>query len=205
MERLFIMVSLLSSNDYEDKNAISNLISFVINENTLESQYELASLYLETDQFEKMNNVFENIEGNYKLDKIQMEDLENWHNYFVIAQAVKKEGGQMNILSKEQIASLENIKDINRPLISSAAIALLLSNDNKYDYHEVVSPITESSARMAQPFTETINSVEDDNTLKVYPNPSRNYLTLDYKTNSEYSKLWFEISDSRGSIIMKRT
>ena len=134
-----------------------------------------------------------------------MEDLENWHNYFEIAQAVKKEGVQMNILSKEQIASLENIKEINRPLISSAAIALLLSNDNKYDYYEVVSPIKESSARMAQPFTETINSIEDDNTLNVYPNPSRDYLTLDYKTNSEYSKLWFEISDSRGSIIMKQT
>ena len=191
-------------NDYENEESISNLISFVINENTLESQYELASLYLETNQFKNMNNVFENIEANYTLDKYQMEDLEIWHDYFKIAQAVKEKGGQLNILSKEQITSLENIKDINRPLISSAAISLLLSNDNKYDYKEVVLPITKTSARMAQPFIET-SSIEDDNTLNVYPNPSRDYLTLDYKTKTEYSKLWFEISDSRGSIIMKQT
>ena len=93
----------------------------------------------------------------------------------------------------------------NRPQISSAAIALLLADNPAYSYHEVVLPIEESSARMVSPFHKTTTKIEVDNSLKVYPNPSRDYLTLAYRTGDKYSKLWVVISDARGSIQMQKT
>jgi len=93
----------------------------------------------------------------------------------------------------------------NRPQISSAAIALLLADNPAYSYHEVVLPIAEANARMANPFHEANNELEVDNILNIYPNPSHNYITLAYRTGDKYSKLWIVISDARGSIQMQKT
>lgn len=190
--------------DYDNANSINSLITFVSAENTLESQYELASLYLETDQFSSMNTVLSNISANYSLDEQLIAELANWQIYFGIAQSVKESTEQYGVLSETQIASLETLAELNRPLISSAAIALLLSDDNNYDYHEVVLPITESSARRAIVQQES-PSLEKESILKVFPNPSNSYITLQYRTGTKYSKLWFVISDSKGSILMQQT
>lgn len=39
--------------------------------------------------------------------------------------------------------------------------------------------------------------------LKIYPNPSNDYITLQYRTGTKYNKLWFEISDTKGSVLIK--
>ena len=191
--------------DYEDNNAINKLISFVNAENTLASRYELASLYLETKLYDNMNTVFDNIYSDFDLKKEQIVDLNNWQSYYSIAQAYKEADGNISTLNKSQITSLENLMNLNRPYISSAAVALLLANNPEYSYNEVVLPIKESSARMANPFHEADNEVEDDNILNIYPNPSHDYITLAYRTGSKYSKLWVVISDARGGIQMQKT
>ena len=152
-----------------------------------------------------MNTVLNNISSNFDLKRYQIVDLNNWQSYYSIAQAYKEADGNISTLKKSQITSLENLMNLNRPYISSAAVALLLANNPEYSYHEVVLPIKESSARMANPFHEANNEVEVDNILNIYPNPSHNYITLAYRTGDKYSKLWVVISDARGSIQMQKT
>ena len=40
--------------------------------------------------------------------------------------------------------------------------------------------------------------------LKVYPNPSHNYITLEYRTADQYSNVWFTICDVNGREIIKQ-
>jgi hypothetical protein len=191
--------------DYDNANAINSLITFVSAENTLESQYELASLYLETNQFSSMNTLLSNISANYSLGDQQIADLANWQIYFGIAQSAKESTEQYGALTETQITTLETLANLNRPLISSAAIALLLSDNSNYSYHEEVLPINESSARMAHySYSIPTDKNEAENALKVYPNPSHDYITIEYNINNQYSKIWFEIVDARGSVVMKQ-
>ena len=206
------LVSTISNNikrvyrmDYDDANAIPNLISFVSAENTLASRYELASLYLETNQYDSMNTVLNAISTSFDLDDMQISSLNSWQTYYSIAKAYNDAGGTNDVLTLVQKSSLENLMNQNRPQISAAAMALLLADNPAYNYHEVVLPIEDGNARMASPFHRTDNEIEVENTLSVFPNPSRDYLTLAYRTGDKYSKLWVVISDARGSMQMQQT
>ena len=152
-----------------------------------------------------MNAVLSNISANYSLDDQQIADLANWQIYFGIAQSAKESTAQYGALTETQITTLESLANLNRPLISSAAIALLLSDNNNYSYHEEVLPIDESSARMAHSsYSIPTDENEAENALKVYPNPSHDYITIEYSINNQYSNIWFEIVDARGSVVMKQ-
>ena len=87
--------------------------------------------------------------------------------------------------------------------MSEAALSLLLADNPEYDYHEIVLPITESEPRFARP-SDTENKSENQSVLKVYPNPSHDYITLEYRTGDKYSNVWFTICDVNGREIIKQ-
>ena len=87
--------------------------------------------------------------------------------------------------------------------MSVAALSLLLADNPEYDYHEIVLPFTESSSRYANPAKEK-EKPENQSILKVYPNPSHNYITLEYRTADQYSNVWFTICDVNGKEIIKQ-
>jgi len=87
--------------------------------------------------------------------------------------------------------------------LSEAALSLLLADNPEYNYHEIVLPIPETSPRYAKPTIEKEIS-ENQSVLKVYPNPSHDYITLEYRTGDKYCNVWFTICDVNGREIIKQ-
>jgi hypothetical protein len=48
-------------------------------------------------------------------------------------------------------------------------------------------------------------SVKKSNILKVYPNPSYDFITVEYRTGDKYNKLWIEIKDATGKSVLSKT
>ncbi len=189
--------------DYEDGGDISTYIGFVDGLNTLESEYELASLYLENDDYDNMNSTLNAISSNFDLNSQQSSDLINWQTYFDIVSTVKLTGIYQGILEESQKTQLETIAALENSEVSSAARALLMLNNTAYVYNEVVKPVTVNSARKASPINNSILSTNSD-FLSVYPNPSKDYITLEYRTDDTYSKLYVEIKDATGKTVFTK-
>ena len=189
--------------DYEDGDGISNYINFVASINTLESEYELAGLYLELEDYTNMTATLNTISSNYTLDAEQTTDLSNWQSYFSIAQAVKQSDIYQDALSTAQITQLEGIVSLENSPVSTPTCALLMLNNPDYEYYEVVKPVEVSSARKANPIQKTAATTTDD-ILNVYPNPSHDYITIEYRTGDKYNNLRLIIKDVTSKTVLDK-
>ncbi len=186
--------------EYEDGGSMSNYINFVDALNTLESEYELAALYLESGDYTDMTSTLNNILSNYDLSTQQTTDLANWQAYFGIAKLVKEGGIMQGMLSESQKTQLEAIVEQESSEVSSAARAMLMFNNPEYNYVEVVKPITISEARKAKPIIDDNKPLADE-VFKVYPNPSHDFITIEYRTGDKYTKLSIAIKDATGKTV----
>ena len=139
----------------------------------------------------------------YTLDAQQTADLSNWQTYFNIAKAVKQSDITLGMLSESQKTQLKSIASLDNSPVASSALALLIFDNPKYAYYEQVKPVTVNKARLTRPIDNTELKTENK-LLKIYPNPSHNYITLEYRTGDKYSSLSIAIKDATGKTILTK-
>jgi hypothetical protein len=189
--------------DYEEGDNPSTYISFLTSLNTIESEYELAALYLENDDYDNMSSTLNAISENYTLDEQQTTDLTNWKSYFNIAKTVKQSDITLGMLTESQKAQLESIAELENSPVAHSALSLLLLDNPEYAYYEVVKPVPENNARLSSPVDNSELKIEDK-LLKIYPNPSHDYITLEYRTGDKYSSLSIAIKDATGKTVLTK-
>ncbi len=108
-----------------------------------------------------------------------------------------------SFLNETEVANIEAVLYANRSLTSSTALALLMRNNPEYQFEEVVLDMSESSARLAQFSTEEVFA-ESLNDYRIYPNPSNDYIMLEYNPKSE-GDILYRISNSNGKIVLENT
>jgi len=122
--------------------------------------------------------------------------------YFDKVQALKRKPSMQGALSANQKAILEGmVEAAPNTAPASAALALLIFNNPEYAYYEVVKPVTVNNARLASPVGNSGLKIEDK-LLKIYPNPSHDYITLEYRTGNKYSSLSIAIKDATGKTVL---
>jgi hypothetical protein len=184
--------------------ASDSLRDFIDRQGTLNSRYELASYYLGKGEFENMNTTLSAISSTFTLVEDYLTAHNNWLLYFPIAQNAAESGLLMDFLDESQINQLEAIVGLNLPGVSGAALALLFDNNPLYDgYQEIVLRVTENSTRMPKPNQE-IETSQNIDIFKVYPNPANDYITVEYRTGTKYSSLNIEIRDLSGKLILNK-
>ena len=187
--------------EHEDgEDVIAEYISFVESINTLTSRYELAALYLQIGDYVSMGTTLEDIPVDFELNDMQQEDLDNWSTYFGIAAELKQSGIYPEALSQAQIDELEAMATLELSAVASAARALLMFNQHGYEYKEEVKPVPEYSPRRGKTDPGSVKVLAS--TLKVYPNPCNEYITLEYRTGKKHNKLWIELADATGKIVL---
>ncbi|RLD45914.1 MAG: hypothetical protein DRI86_04625 [Bacteroidetes bacterium] len=189
--------------DYEDGGDINNYINFVAGLNTLESKYELATLYLQNDDYENMASTLYAISSNFELNEQQNIDLANWKSYFSIVKAAKAKGIQQGMLTDNQITQLQLITKQSDSKVSSVAQSLLMLDNPSYNYVEVVKPVRLNNARLSSPISEVVK--DGDKVLNIYPNPSKDYITVEYRTGDTYQNLSIIIKDAIGKTVIKKS
>jgi len=185
--------------DNDNGWAKDSLINFVSRRPGLSDKYELATIYLSYGQYTDMQNLLVNIESNFDMDETMEADFNDFETLLNMAKTMDQnmlyEGG----LSETEVTALEAILGNDQPLTASLALSLLKRNNPQYAYSEPVYDVTQSSPRMAHPFTPEALESGVVPEFKIYPNPAIDYTTLKY--NCKYYNLAYTIVDVTGKSI----
>jgi hypothetical protein len=188
--------------DEENSWATDSLIAFLSRMDDVNSQYELAATYLNTKQYENMNNTLTSIGNRADLSDNQNNNHTNYVSYFGIISSLSQEDKNIDELTEAQKTSLMAMANSEAHFFSAYALALLKANNNEYAFAETIkhSPVT--SSRIAYKGNEDVDA-KAKSALKVFPNPTNDYITVEYRTQGQYSVLSIELYDITGKLLRK--
>ncbi|MCK5847248.1 MAG: T9SS type A sorting domain-containing protein, partial [Bacteroidales bacterium] len=187
--------------DTINANAYTNMLSYMIARPGLQDKYMLAATYLAHNDFTNMQTVLNDISTTFSLDNKETLEYQNNLATFAIARDIKENDKHMGDLSATQTSNLETI--INQSGTNhSMALALLVWNNPDMELNELILKKPENGSRMAAP--EQAKRPEITSLFKVFPNPAKDYFTLQYNSDIEQIKgLNAIITDMQGKTIRK--
>ena len=148
-----------------------------------------------------MNNTFASINTEYELTEAQQTEYQNILITYEIAKDMYENDKFIGGLSETQRTTLNNIMTNSREN-RATALALLKRDNPDYGYQEIILDPASSSARMGK---HTITPDEETQALRVYPNPTVEYFTVEYNTNNTaYKQLTLIVQDITGRIILTK-
>ena len=180
--------------DTINEYAMDSLVNLLSRENDINTKYKLANLYLQKEDHGMVSEVLENIDPS-EFSKRELYEYNEFISYFSIMNSIIENNLSFSEISEEQKHNLYNLA-ASIYLPSAYARSYLLQYDEEYSYTEPVIFPSISAKRMAKVIEEE-TSVESF--IKVYPNPAKDYISVDYKLDNNKGRL--EIVDNIGRIL----
>ncbi|RLD42262.1 MAG: hypothetical protein DRI86_12015 [Bacteroidetes bacterium] len=186
--------------DTINTNAYTNMLSFMTARPGLQDKYMLAATYLAHNDYTNMQSVLDAISTTFSLNNKETIEYQNSLTTFAIAKDIRQNDKHMGDLNETQMANLEAI--VNQSGTNHAmALALLEWNNPEMELNELILHKPETNARKAAP-DKQMDRPEIASVFKIYPNPAKDYFTLQYSNEIEtMQNLSVIITDMQGRTI----
>ena len=180
------------------ENAYSNILSYYIKDttlnsfdsvlywlqtkNTIDARYRLAFKYLSDNDTSLVNSVLSGITDDFVLNTTQNLIHQDYLSYFEIMNTLVSQGKTIMESDSAQIVSLQTLanNDNYLPGIYARNILIALAKINYHEPYILPNPFKATEA-IYYPVTE----LEKKNYLKIFPNPARNFIIVEYNTDLE--------------------
>lgn len=177
----------------------------ITQQDDLYSKYELAYFSLKNNDTTTMYNILDNIPYIYELNDEQEANYEDYVSLFNILKTMQRDS--INIFDLDSIAidTLESIGStcFHYPLAWANSILEQIRDDIEERYREEIPDAQGGSQRMEAPH-RYVAPKEEFSQLKIYPNPAKEYIALDYEVQGNYQELGIEIINSLGKLVCSK-
>jgi hypothetical protein len=173
-----------------------SLIALYQSDNTIDSRYMQAWLYLNSGQYVQGQNVIAGIPAAFALTVDELAEYQNMQWLYVILKGLLESGNGLDGISEVQIAQLNTIVADETAFASVYARNILLAIDELEYLEPVLLPDDLKSAEVEEAYHEVLNS-QAPSMLEVYPNPSKDFVIIGYQFDKE-TKGMIEIRDITG-------
>ncbi|NLA23400.1 MAG: hypothetical protein GX879_00380 [Bacteroidales bacterium] len=158
----------------------------------------LAQHYFSLGKTRLANKTLSDILTQFEMDELETKEIEVLQEYYSFYASLQADSAvdlqQLDSVTIEQLKGFE----FNRGIAGTHATALLLLNGAS-DYREpVYMPEEDLNTRSVK---NGINSLANDESFVVYPNPANNYFYLEYNVENSDSPLLLLITDMLGKTI----
>ncbi|RLD21470.1 MAG: hypothetical protein DRI54_09140, partial [Bacteroidetes bacterium] len=174
----------------------TEIIDLLSNTGDISNDYRLVDFYDNKGQPMMGDMLLEVING-YPLSNTQQEDYNNFTDFRNLTLQWKQSGINLEMLNNAQIASLHDFAKMRYP-VGARAMALLNLN-NALDYNEPLFVPEEGDKSYSG--GKKLSSVQQDNLLVLFPNPSSDYFTVDYSLREAFNSGLLVIMDINGRTI----
>ncbi len=171
--------------ELEDPADVSDsLLALFQADNTLNSAYRIAWLYLERDEYQQGLNVMGDIPSLFGLDEEGQQDYTNISGIYTMLSGLYQNGNTIESLSETELAGLQTLTVGDAGLARAYARNILIAlGELEYD-EPILQPDFLKSSMAIDAYNELLKA-EAPQQLKAYPNPSKGYVILEYKIEAE--------------------
>lgn len=152
------------------------------------AHYQMASIYLNKQDYVNMNVVLDNIENEFELNEMQQTEYEQLSAYFDIMQTVYSSDRNIDQLNSAEKAELLDWYD-NEVNLASVYARNILSITGDIDYQEpYILPDELKSSTVEFNTNHQNKSIDSYDMMKLYPNPAKDYLVCEYEIIGEFTE-----------------
>jgi len=183
-------------NYYLAQPDLDSLALLFSSDNTISSKYRLAFLYLSKGEFEAGTTILNAIPSQFELTSEDLTSQEAIVDYYDLL-AANPHG--MITPDSTQLAQISNISSSGTGNASVYARNLLLAMDQITYNEPILLPDLYKSAEAVETYEKLLNTGQPPS-LKVYPNPSKDYVIVEFVTDITKNS-FLVINDSNGQRI----
>jgi hypothetical protein len=170
---------------------IDSLITLLVNNNEAISDYELASIYLYQGDSTSFSSIMENIPDKYEYNEKEIDYHNDYVVFFDIMKFLIENNMDFGKLKTEHVDVLNSLYENNRSFASTYALSILMIINPEFEYIEPIYLPVE--LKMGKPYKK--EKLEDNNLLKVFPNPATDYFIVEYNITDAVKGASLEIVD----------
>jgi hypothetical protein len=187
--------------DETSTSAEDSLTSLILNHGNLNSQYFLATRYLEHGDISNALSLLSEIPNQFEMDSEQQAEHQDYMTIFSMINNISQQGLPLD--------SLDNLSRLNLYQIAENDSRTASMAQNVLQYIDTVSypevyilPTSGPVLRRYEAENPDINSgLEQGNVFRVYPNPSYEYFIIEYYFDVIPRHASYSINDPLGRII----
>lgn len=187
----------LHMNDSTGSNKTDSILYTLNYVNTLASYYSKAFLYLIEGDSINVITTLTDVESDFELTENQEDEHDYYSDYFNLLLYQRSIGKTYTDLDSSQLVTLNDIIDNTYGKVGSYARNLSYATKGIFHHERIMFPDnTEKSEKVEWELT---NEGEKENTyFKLYPNPAREYISIEYNFDHTVSNLGFKIITLQG-------
>ena len=180
-----------------------NLIQLLAGESDINSLYELAYFYISKNDSKNLSDVLSSIPQ--MIDPNDQAELDKFSEMTQLMPIIfNLENGIETIdsLNADEQSYVYNLAENNDNLPSMLAKAIRMQIDTSFHYDEpiYVADTLQTKSKIIKKTNKPLNTTE---TLNMYPNPSKDYVIVDYRNNVPAKEILLIITDMQGRLQKK--
>ncbi len=190
-------------NDSLNQAAGDSIVWYLNKANSLSAKYMLAFEYFEKGDTMSAENTLNNITSAFNLSSADLSEHGRYLSYFELLKQLKREGKSITETDSAQTQILYSLLNNSDGLVSGYARNVLLSK-GIIDYREPYI-LPEEGYKLSAIRHRNFNEKYESSRMKVYPNPARDYIIIEYTLNAEPENAVIAIYDGGGKTIRSQS
>ncbi len=180
-----------------------NLIQLLAGESDINSQYELAFIYISKNDQKSLTNVMsaipQMIDPN---DQAELDKFSEMNKLMPIIFNLENGIETIDSLNVDEQSFVYNLTGNNDNLPEMLAKAIRIQTDTSFHYDEPIF-VVDTLQTKSKTIKKTPKQLNTKETLNIFPNPAKGYLIVDYRNNTPAKEILLVITDMQGRLQKK--
>ncbi|MBC8319243.1 MAG: S8 family peptidase [Bacteroidetes bacterium] len=180
-------------------NAADSIIAILNTQDFAPAKYQLAFEYLAKGELQMAQDTLQAIDDNYELDAAGLNEHAQLEAYMTIMVQLAQSNNNIYQINVTQKADLFNIYQNSNGLAGAWATNILCTVDTlSYKENYLLPTIGNKTGVVKR--QRPNNKVFESNKLKVYPNPAKDYVIVEYQLAGNADRAVIKVIDNNGFI-----
>ena len=180
-------------------NAVDSIIAMLNTQDFASAKYQLAFEYFAKGELQMAQDILHAIDDNYELDTEALNEHTQLEAYMTLMVQLAQSNNNIYQLSAAQKINLYNIHLNSNGLAGAWATNILRTVDTlSYEENYLLPTVGNKTGVVRRKRPD--NKVFESNKLKVYPNPAKDYVIVEYQLVGDLDRAVIKVIDNNGFI-----
>ena len=178
-----------------------SLLLLLATEPQIDARYQLAALQLQKGEIAQANTTIDNISTEFTINANELEAYMQMQDYFALLINLQQNNTSIYNLNEQELLLLEDLETMGNGAAKVYARNIRLNLGLSAYQEPYIFPNLNKSSAAQLAEQKIMQSLNDFHYITVFPNPTKNYIIVDYTLDKPYDKALLQLTNLSGKII----